>query len=511
MSQIHNDCSMKLDHYQSNILEPTSGGEEFPPEFRKARPVPAPSRWKMVGRIALGITTCGLSEIIRLAYRGIKACCSSSRPASATRPRISIRNGGAIPNALPEVDSFNDTVGLKLLGSQRLPGDLEDAAREALAELRDKFGTDLVPEGQSVKAILGGGAQRLYARIKDLQSAVTPEQIREWVLLEGRKSVIMKMVTDRMKELWPNDAGKMSADLPDRLLMRYPELKTMLENCESTGEMTRLLEEHEDMIQSVILQKRQLEDLRLDARTWFAEALAEGLGSPHISVSDLELGRFNTKTAKIVEDILTGKYEGCGEVGFDPKQALRAFAREQADIRIREYRSIDNMPELSDELKAAFKHLVITKERILPGEFNNYAELGSKVDATALMELLEDPHPDSEALQKELLSLADKLDSAFRTHFGEENWHNMDPDVKEAIQAYASQVMLDKIPGLRKALAEYPGLRGLSDWCMEQMYSEETHPQYGIRLFNIAGIARLLLNSTEEIGIRVKEMSRLNA
>lgn len=82
---------------------------------------------------------------------------------------------------------------------------------------------------------------------------------------------------------------------------------------------------------------------------------------------------------------------------------------------------------------------------------------------------------------------------------------NVEPDDRDAIQAYASQVMLDKVPGLRKAFSELPQLSGLSEWCHEQMFNDG-HPQYGDRMPNVAGIARLMVNSTGEIGIRVNEL-----
>ncbi len=83
MSQIHNDPVMNLDHYANNVVEPRPEVDEVPRELQNARLTSGTSRWKTAGRVALGMVTCGLSEIIRLAYLGITACCSSSRPAQA--------------------------------------------------------------------------------------------------------------------------------------------------------------------------------------------------------------------------------------------------------------------------------------------------------------------------------------------------------------------------------------------------------------------------------------------
>ena len=124
------------------------------------------------------------------------------------------------------------------------------------------------------------------------------------------------------------------------------------------------------------------------------------------------------------------------------------------------------------------------------------------------MEILSAPEPDQTAIKNELLALGKKLNDAFMLHFGPEKWHDMDGDVKASYQAYAPLVMLDKVPGLRKALADYPALDELSQWCAEQMDTED-HPEYGISIANIAGIAKFMISSAGEVDLRLQNLAQL--
>ena len=534
MSQIHlNNGGIDLSHYEKDHgllknTEPTlvqqlgeaqkagkpqvagrlQPSSHIPPaELIHARPAQEDSsRWS-AGRVAACIFTCGISELLRLAWRGIMACCSSSRPAPAPEPRTAGHNAKGIPDALPEADSFNENVGLRLLGSKPLPDDLEDAARDALAELRKKFGEELVPEGKPLKTTLGGSAQMLYSLIKKESSEVTPARIREWVLLCGKTNIIKKALADKMKEFWPDHVGKFPVALPDYALLRHPELKERLLACDSPENIREALESFEPGLQSIINQKQQLDGLINDARFQYAEALSKGLGAQNMAVSDMEFRPFNVKAQRIADAILTGTHPGCKEEGFDAAKALRNFALEQADIRISEYESIMHA-NISDDLKNTFRHMMLTNESVKQGSLATYVELGRKVDASRLMEILSAPEPDQSAIKKELLALGKKLNDAFMAHFGPEKWHDMDGDVKANYRAYAPLVMLDKVPGLRKALADYPALDELSQWCAEQMDTED-HPEYGISIANIAGIAKFMISSAGEVDLRLQNLAQL--
>ncbi|MBQ3892397.1 MAG: hypothetical protein II737_03230 [Mailhella sp.] len=533
MSQIHlNDGGYDFSHYENDKGLPKddrptlaqqigedqktgqqpsvrrqSVGHEPPVELSNARPAPKSSRGWSKGRIAACIITAGFSELLRLAWRGIMSCCTSARLAPAQAPRIGRSDAKDASDPLPTSASYNENVGLALLARKPLHGDLEGAAREALAELRGQFGVELVPEGKSLKETLGtSGTNRLYAQLQGLQNDVTPAQIREWVLQAGKTKIVMQHVADKMKELWP-EGTKFPVDLPDHALSRYPELKESLMSCTSPGAIRSVLEGAEAKLQAIIAQKQRLDAILVEARHWYVEALGKGLGAPYLAVSDMDLRPFNNTMQKFANAILTGSHPGCLEEGFDAKKAIRDHAEDLAGTRVQEYESI-RLADISDDLRNTFRHMLLTNETVKPGSLALYIELGSKVDASRLMEILSDPEPDPDALRKEMLALGSKLSGAFLLHFGGKAWHDLDGDVKGAIQAYAPLVMLDKVPGLRKALAEYPALPELSEWCSEQMDTED-HPVYGIRIANVAGIARGMISSAGEVDIRLRELGRL--
>ncbi len=66
MSQI-NLNNPSLSHYESNLLEKPKAQENTNEVLLKAEPLPkSSSAWKLGGRIAVGILTVGVSELLRL-------------------------------------------------------------------------------------------------------------------------------------------------------------------------------------------------------------------------------------------------------------------------------------------------------------------------------------------------------------------------------------------------------------------------------------------------------------
>ncbi len=88
MSQITNDRVQPLSHYETNSLEPKPSVDNVPEQLQNARPASSSSGWKIAGRIALGIFTVGISELIRAAYQGIKSLITNCSPAPQRESRI---------------------------------------------------------------------------------------------------------------------------------------------------------------------------------------------------------------------------------------------------------------------------------------------------------------------------------------------------------------------------------------------------------------------------------------
>ena len=73
------------------------------------------------GRVAACIFTAGISELLRLAWRGIRACCSSPRPAPAPEPRAGAASVKAQPAADPGADAQNDALAKAVAGLSGIP------------------------------------------------------------------------------------------------------------------------------------------------------------------------------------------------------------------------------------------------------------------------------------------------------------------------------------------------------------------------------------------------------
>ena len=186
MSQIRNDNIMNVDHYQSNSLVQKQEAGEVPAELRNARPVSGSSGWKTAGRVALGIMTCGLSELFRLAYLGIKACCSSSRPAPAREARVPAGAGKGLPKAGPDAAKHNTALASAILGKSEFAPEYKTTIDEMMDDLRGKYGSDLIPEGKSLAEVLGSVPKEIdpnikrnvFCGVRDSKDAVSPGDLQ---------------------------------------------------------------------------------------------------------------------------------------------------------------------------------------------------------------------------------------------------------------------------------------------------------------------------------------------
>ncbi|MBR4424090.1 MAG: hypothetical protein IKS68_07675, partial [Mailhella sp.] len=251
MSQIQNDPVMDLDHYAANALEPRPEPEarEIPRELQNARPAaPGPSGWKTAGRVALGIVTCGLSEIFRLAYRGIKACCSSSRPAQAAEPRVPA--GAGVPAADPEAAVHNAALTSALAAKNPWPAEHGAAIGSLIGSLRENYGEDCIPQGASLDEVIASipkdidpyVKRDIHMAIKDSHHAVSPAELQGFIRQKLVPALNAQVLTNEAKAQAAQDGGLGGLDMT-RLVqnqLKAPGLKQRLESAGSKDEVLEI-------------------------------------------------------------------------------------------------------------------------------------------------------------------------------------------------------------------------------------------------------------------------------
>ena len=137
--------------------------------------------------MAACIFTAGISELLRLAWRGIMACCSSSRPAAAPEPRTKSANANGLPLAAPDADAQNTAVAKAIVGNGTMPPAHQQAVDALLEELRGQFGSKYIPEGKTmaefIKDIPGdmdpNAARNIYSAVKDAEGTVGPQDLQK--------------------------------------------------------------------------------------------------------------------------------------------------------------------------------------------------------------------------------------------------------------------------------------------------------------------------------------------
>ncbi len=104
MSQVRNDGNgMNLSHYAANELNESRISHTAPEELSNAKPLPqSSSGWKLAGRVFLGIVSLGTSELLRLAWKGMKSFVVNASPAQLREPRAQGKNG--LPAAAHDAD-----------------------------------------------------------------------------------------------------------------------------------------------------------------------------------------------------------------------------------------------------------------------------------------------------------------------------------------------------------------------------------------------------------------------
>ena len=249
MSQIRNDQPMDLDHYRSNALEPRPEVDEVPRELRNARPAPRASGWKTAGRIALGILTCGLSELIRLAYRGIKACFSSSRPSQAAEARVHAGASG-VPAADPEADRHNSDLASALSGNAPWPQEHREAIDSLTDDLRGKYGERYIPQGMTLSEVIASVPpdidpyvkRDIHMAIRESHHAVSPAEL-QGAIRQKLVPALNLMVLKAEAEAQAAQIGGLGGLDMTRIMMnqlKAPGVRRQLESAGSEADVLRL-------------------------------------------------------------------------------------------------------------------------------------------------------------------------------------------------------------------------------------------------------------------------------
>lgn len=423
------------------------GGAGAPAGLHGARPSAA----ALAGRIVAGIFTLGISE-------GIRAIVHHARAGAAPEPRVPVQD---LPQAHPRADIFNRSLA-DGLAHGNVPVEHQAAVREAIDELRARFGADLVPNGATLGTLPGGFSLRteLGSALQAAPDEVSAPALRALILEKGAgvmgEQALQKRMGDYSARIGYSEVR--SNLLQSHFLQEEADLRAELRGCGDRAAVERVLDTAMPRVTAYINLKQAISNAQAQAKEAAITHLAEATGLSEAAVRrQVSLDKLETSFTYLVQDLLSGETSLEGE-------ALSAAFQEKADRFVaqksRLFASVDGLglsPNLADMWKAS-----ALSERTLDDSelFVSFHAAGSQVDAGALLTALQAPA--GEFSDREILglmeSLGARLENSLVEHYGAADWEQLGGDGQGNARYYAAQAMLDAVPGLQEALAARPEL-----------------------------------------------------
>ena len=269
MSQIANNYTPNLTHYQNNSLEQKQNTADIPEQLEKARPSSKSSILKTCGRIALGIATIGISELVYLAYRGIKSMIANARPAQPKEPRVA-HNPSVVPAAKPRDDISNMSLAKAATGKMELPPEYKAAVDEMFNELRGQYGEKYIPQGATIKDQLGAldynivgiPGLKIFTAIKNSPNAVRPNDLQK-IIKDAYVPMLNAHIFSKLVQEQADKSGglgglKMSS-MVSNMLKFQPGLQDKIDTLKSEADVQQLVSDM-DIRQQMIKLRGDLEN-----------------------------------------------------------------------------------------------------------------------------------------------------------------------------------------------------------------------------------------------------------
>lgn len=235
--------NIQLNPAQNTIQEQpvTTEQTNAPRELANAKS----SGWKTFGRVAAGIFSLGFSELIPLAWKGIKALFSHSSQAPNGAARVA-GQPSPLPAANPDADRLKSALSESMRKHTALPGQYQQAADEVLSDLRGTYGSDLVPEGMHVAELLKSasfatGMKNNSAVMNALRSShelVSPEGFKDLLRNNLRPLLNCQAVVNQGKELAKDLVVFSRVEVKDVVasLLKNPEFESKINTAKNPAE-----------------------------------------------------------------------------------------------------------------------------------------------------------------------------------------------------------------------------------------------------------------------------------
>ncbi len=385
-------------------------------------------------------------------YAGIRGIVSLCRRGAAPQPRVGQQAN--VPQAQPAADAFNKSVADVIqYGKGVLPESLQQAANETVSRMRSIYGERAIPQGARLNTLLNMASSSCADEIKNLGDAVKPAELSSILEKHLRRSMAYTLVENAFR---PSCGEKdvLPRELRINFFDNYPEVREKLVKAGSQEEVRNILSDAEDRIKNMAQLHQRMDSNALfeSTKTKMIAAIARGLGLDADAIAPF-VDTQNCKTAvrKLRSDIMTGKTDANA---ID--QEFDKLAEKLAKAYTDSFAAVDEAVGLSEETRKAMKMdiLSLTNDKPRPELYRKGIAAGLSVDATPLKAALDSGKPKEELISI-LTTLGTQINNALHLQFGDEEWMKLITKSNECMttHAMAFMAMVDRVPGLREALA----------------------------------------------------------
>ena len=385
-------------------------------------------------------------------FVGIRALVNRIRRAPDPAPLLQNPPPNNLPQAQPAADVYNNTVANAVENGGPLPESLQQAANNAIAQMRHIYGEGSVPQGATLQGLLAGQETALARTIRLLPDNVSTQQMSELVQGHLKMAMPQAVVASALKPHCHEDANAAN-HMATLFLKKYPQFKEQLFAATTSQQVQQLLAQAGGEFETMGQIHQQAEQQYAGSMARLLSNLAQKLGVDVDTIPPTVNTLFQQKMQAVHDSLVMGElliHEG-----------LEPYFNTLADNLAQQYRNafdaVDSVQTLSAETKMTMKMDILKSTPHLDTEFYGAGiAAASNVQVDALKYALDNAAPRQTVLGL-LENLGRSINQAIITRLSPDEVaeaFNDNMAKLQKAQGAAFLAILDRVPGLRTALLQ---------------------------------------------------------
>lgn len=304
-----------------------------------------------------------------------------------------------IPALSPREANFAAYAALTASGRE-LSHEMKTMADEVVAEFRERYGVEAVPEGVRFGALVSAQVfSEALGLANDVRLPIA--EVKANVLAGAAADVAKRVIQNVVRPLLLAAGGipAMAPAVSSDLFVRLPALKNLLVAAQSPEEVAQIVEDFRADIEAGVRRQVAVDHCRDQAKTWYREEIAAALGVP---VSTLEgrvlcVTRLSAKSNELGTEICAGRNPA--DSGEEIEQAFRELALRHAGERIALLRQADAL-EMQPSTRDVLKEQILAFDKVTGFDLASLRDHAANVPVKPLLDALAAGAPANEIFEK---------------------------------------------------------------------------------------------------------------